>query len=324
MDRHYYKQNRLKQLRAFCHAARTESMSRAAVQMYLSQPAISLLIQSLEKELVTQLFERQGPKIRLTTEGKLLFEMALPLIEGLENLPDAFYDRCHNQVTGHLAIAAGESTTLYLLPGYVQLFQERFPQIQLRLHNVPGHEGIKLVQSGEVDFAVGPILEVPDDIGYLPLTSYEPILITPRHHPLAEKTSLSLQDLEPYGLILPPQSMSTRKIIDIVFQQHHFDYRIAMEAGGWEVIKKYVEMGLGISIVTSICLTGNEKIARRSLSDYFPERSYGLILRHGKFISPAARKFIEIMGMDVLKNFPPGAGQKKQDSAMDLQRNKNI
>lgn len=312
VTRHYYKQNRLKQLRAFCHAARSESMSRAAAQMYLSQPAISLLIQSLEKELGGQLFERQGPRIRLTTEGKLLFEMALPLIEGIENLPNAFFDRCHNQVTGHLAIAAGESTTLYLLPRYVQLFQERFPQIQLRLHNVPGHEGLKLVQSGEVDFAVGPILEVPDDIWYLPIISYEPILITPEHHPLAGKTSLSLEDLRPFGLILPPQSMSTRKIIDVVFQQHDFNYTVTMEAGGWEVIKKYVEMGLGISIVTSICLTGNEKIARCSLGDYFPQRSYGLILRHGKFISPAARKFIEIMGMDELKNFSPGVSQMTQ------------
>ena len=278
--------------------------------MYLSQPSISLLIQSLEKELGGQLFERQGPKIRLTTEGKMLFEMALPLVEGIENLPEAFFDRCHNQVTGHLAIAAGESTTLYLLPGYLHSFREQFPQIELRLLNVPGHEGVKLVQSGEVDFAVGPILEVPDDIWYLPLISYEPILITPPDHPLAVKHKVSLEDISPYGLIIPPRSMSTRRIIDVVFQQHNFEYQVTMEAGGWEVIKKYVEMGLGISIVTSICLTGNEKITRISLSDYFPQRSYGLILRHGKFISPAARKFIEILGMDPSKNLPPGSGLK--------------
>lgn len=277
--------------------------------MYLSQPSISLLIQSLEKELGGQLFERQGPKIRLTTEGKLLFEMALPLVEGIDNLPDAFYDRCHNQVTGHLAIAAGESTTLYLLPGYIHSFQEQFPQIELRLLNVPGHEGVKLVQSGEVDFAVGPILEVPDDIWYLPLITYEPILITPQDHPLAIKNKLTLEDISPYGLIIPPRSMSTRRIIDVVFQQHNFEYKVTMEAGGWEVIKKYVEMGLGISIVTSICLTGNEKITRISLGDYFPQRSYGLILRQGKFISPAARKFIEILGMDKLNILPTVGGQ---------------
>jgi DNA-binding transcriptional LysR family regulator len=68
-----------------------------------------------------------------------------------------------------------------------------------------------------------------------------------------------------------------------------------MEAGGWAVIKRYVEMGLGISIVTSICLTGGEKLARISLRDYFPERSYGLIQRRGKVNSPAARRFIELM-----------------------------
>ena len=310
MERFYYKQNRLKQLRAFCYAAESESMSRAATRMHLSQPSISLLIQSLEKELGGRFFERQGPRIHLTTEGKLLFEMALPLVESIENLAEEFYDRCQNQVTGHLQIAAGESTTLYLLPDYVRRFQQLYPQVQLRLHNVPGHEAVKMVQSGGVDFAVGPILEVPDGIWYLPLISYEPILITPRKHPLTGKTRLSLEDISPYNLIMPPQSMSTRKIIDVVFQQHNFNYKITMEAGGWEIIKKYVEMGLGISIVTSICLTGNEKITRHSLSDYFPQRSYGLILRHGKFIPPAARKFIEIMGTNVMENLTVGTGQK--------------
>ena len=91
MQKHYYKQNRLKQLRAFCFAAQAQSMSKAAEQMFLSQPSISLLVQSLEKDLGCRLFERQGPKIQLSTEGRTLLELALPLVEGLETLPEAFH-----------------------------------------------------------------------------------------------------------------------------------------------------------------------------------------------------------------------------------------
>jgi DNA-binding transcriptional LysR family regulator len=302
-QRFYYKQNRLKQLRAFCYAAQSQSMSRAAEQMFLSQPTVSLLIQALEKDVGSRLFHRRGPKIRLTTEGKVLFDLALPLVEGLEGLNESFHEHCSNLVTGSLHIAAGESTTLYLLPSIVNRYVSLYPEIQIRIHNVPGTGGLQLLRSGEVDFSVGPMLQIPDDFWYTPLLSYKPVLITPLGHPLAESGSISLQDINRHGLILPPRNMSTRNTIDEVFHQHNVDYNVKMEAGGWEVIKRYVEMGLGISIVTSICLTGEENLLRIPLPDYFPERSYGLVLRRGKFLSPAARRFIELLAPDTLGNF---------------------
>src|ERR1043166_7060374 len=88
-----YKQNRFQQLRGFCYAAATGSISKAAKQMSLSQPAVSQQIQSLENELAVTLFVRRGSKIQLTHEGELLFEMAMPLIEQLEHLDKQFNQR---------------------------------------------------------------------------------------------------------------------------------------------------------------------------------------------------------------------------------------
>ncbi len=85
-------------------------------------------------------------------------------------------------------------------------------------------------------------------------------------------------------------------MVKYVFQQHNLSFRVTLEAGGWEVIKKYVELGLGISIVTDICLTGQEKLVRVPLSQYFPQRGYGLVLRKGKFLSPQATRFVEMLG----------------------------
>ena len=68
-----------------------------------------------------------------------------------------------------------------------------------------------------------------------------------------------------------------------------------MEVGGWEVIKKYVELGLGISVVMSICITGTEKLHIVSASEHFPDRTYGVVLRQGKFLSPQARSFVEML-----------------------------
>jgi DNA-binding transcriptional LysR family regulator len=84
-------------------------------------------------------------------------------------------------------------------------------------------------------------------------------------------------------------------MVDLVFNQHNISYHVALEAGGWEVIKKYVELGLGIAIVTDVCLTGDEAVARVPLSEYFPARSYGVVVRRGKFLSPQAKRFLEVV-----------------------------
>ncbi len=289
------KQNRFKQLRAFCYAAQQHSMSKAAEKMYLSQPSVSLLIQSLEKDLGETLFQRRGPRIVLTSEGSALFNLALPLVEGLETLPQTFSEQCHNQISGELTIAAGESSILYLLPDIIKLFSDNYPQIQIRLNNVSGNEGLTQIRTGEADFAVGSILNVPNDIFYLPIYNFEPVLITPKQHPLLKLRQVNIQDIARYGLILSPQHQSTRQMVDLVFQQYNSEYKVLIEAGGWEVTKKYVESGLGISIVNNICLSGKEQIASIPLGKFFPQRTYGIFLRSGTVISPAARRFLHIM-----------------------------
>lgn len=291
----YYKQNRLKQLRAFCNAAQTESVSEAAERLFLSQPTVSLQIQALEREFETMLFERRGPKIRLTPEGKTLYKLAQPLIQGIDGLHETFIAKCGSLESGELNIAAGESTILYVLPEAMRNFSSTYPKIRIKLQNVTGRDGMSMLRADQVDFAVGSMSEVADDIFYHPVVSYKTVLITPLDHPLANKESVTLQDISPYGLILPPRHLSTWRMVDLIFTQHDLKYRVNLEAGGWEVIKKYVEQGLGISIVSDVCLNGNEKLVRIPLNDFFPDRGYGIVMRKGKFLSPQAKRFIEMM-----------------------------
>ncbi len=287
--------NQHRQLRAFCHAAQTGSISKAAIRLKLSQPSVSLQIQALEKELDTLLFERCGPKIRLTPAGELLLEMAQPLVDGFSRLADSFAARLGDIHSGPLAIASGEATLLYILPDVIKGFSDEYPQIDVRLHNVTGHDGLALLRADDVDFAVGSMIDVPDDMVYHPIYDYTPSLIMCKGHPLEAKTDLTLQDISPHGLILPPKHLSTWSVIDLVFQQHGVSYNVVLEAGGWEVIKRYVEIGAGISIVTSICLRGFENLTVRPMEKYFPNRSYGVVVRRGKFLSPQAKQFLQMM-----------------------------
>ena len=297
-----YKGSRLKPLRAFCQVARLGSISRAAEALYLSQPAVTLQLQALERELGVRLLERSGRRLSPTREGALLYEMARPLVEGLDNLAATFREQVRGLDAGELNVAAGSSTILYLLPGIVDAFRREHADVRLSLHNVTGAGGLDLLRSDAVDLAVGSMLDVPADLSYTPVYSFEPMLIMPPDHPLAERTDLSLEDLSPYGLILPPKRLTTYRLIDLVFQQNRVPYTVALEVGGWEVIKQYVAMGLGISIVTSICLTeaDHQRLATRSLARWFPSRSYGIVMRKGKFLSTQARAFVELIKPEVL------------------------
>lgn len=291
----YYKNNRLKQMRAFCQVVRSGSITVASQKLFLSQPSVTLQIQALERELKTTLFERRGPTMRLTPDGEALYALAEPLVQGVDGLHANFEAQHGRLESGELNIGAGESTILYILPEVVSRFTKAYPGIHLRLHNETGRDGLKMLKSDEIDFAVGSMLDVPDDITYQPLVTFDPVLIVPVGHPLAKKKKPTLEDISHYGLILPPRHLSTWGVVKYVFQQHKLSFKVTLEAGGWEVIKKYVELGMGISIVTDICLTGQEKLVSIPLSDYFPQRGYGLVLRKGKFMSPQANRFVEML-----------------------------
>ena len=296
-QRFYYKGDRLKPLRAFCQAARLGSISRAAEALFLSQPAVTLQLQALERDLQVRLLERSGRRLTLTREGAALYELARPLVEGLDGLDGEFRNKLKGLEASELHVAAGSSTILYLLPAIVQAFKKTHPTVQLVLHNVTGKDGLALLRSDAVDLAVGSMLDVPTDLSYAPVYSFDPMLIMAKDHPLSKKENLKLEDLSPHGLILPPKRLTTWRLVDLVFQQRRVPYTVALEVGGWEVIKQYVAMGLGISIVTGICLNDadRDKLEIRNLRDYFPPRSYGVVVRKGKFLSAQARAFSDLV-----------------------------
>lgn len=302
-----YKQNRLKQLRAFCKAVETKSISKAGEALFLSQPTVSLQIRALERELCVQVFERRGPVINLTPDGKILYELSKPLINGIDNLAQDFNTMAGRLESGELHITAGHSACMYLLPKYIQRFKAEYPGVHVKLSNNTGKDGRELLKSDNVDFAVGTMAENSDDMVFEPLFEYEPVLITPKDHPLAGKKNITLNDISPFGLILPPRELSTWRKVDKIFSEQEVPYKVSMEVGGWEVIKKYVEQGMGISIVSCLCLNGDENLYATTLTGLFPDQIYGAVIRKGKFLTPQARGFLEILSSNMFEDICPGS-----------------
>jgi len=301
LPRFIYKGDRLKPLRAFCQVVRLGSISRAAEALYISQPAVTLQLQALEQALAVRLFERVRRRLTPTREGQMLYELARPLVEGLDALPETFRQHVQGMDEGRLDIAANSTTTLYLLPRIIARFRQQQPGVKLHLHNAITADGINLVRENTVDLSFGSMVDVPTDIRYTPIYRFGQVLITPPDHPLASAKSFTLAQMGTHDLILPPRRQVTWRLVDHVFQHRRVPYRVALEVDGWEVIKQYVAMGMGISIISSICLNpdDSQRLAIRPLEQAlpgtFPPRSYGVITRKSKHLSPAARAFIALI-----------------------------
>jgi len=301
----YYKQNRLKQLRAFCMTAKTGSISLAAEALFQSQPTVTLQIQALEREMNITVFERRGPNISLTPEGVVLLQIAQPLVDGIEGLEENFHAHFGRLDHGEINIAAGESTILYIMPEFIKKFADTYPGIQIRLHNVTGRDGMAMLRADEADLAIGSMLDVPDDIIYRPSLFYSSTLIAPTKHPLSKKKKISLDDIGEYGLILPPRHLATWRMLEMVFGQHGANFHVSLEAGGWEIIKKYVGLDMGVSIVSSVCLTEeDDELFTYPLDEYMPKRSYGVVVRRGKFLSPQSQAFIDMIDQEFFTEYP--------------------
>lgn len=308
--RFYYKGSRLKQLRAFCMIVKLGTLSRAAEALFLSQPSISLQLRALESELGVRLIERRRRRVAPTREGEALYELALPLVDGLESLDRRFHALRSGLAGGELRIAAGASTGQYLLAPWVAAFRAHHPNVHLQLRSVVGSDGIAQLRADQVEIAIGSLLDVPQDLSYEPLQGFDPMLIAAPGHPLASLAQVQLEDLSAHGLILPPHRQTTFQLVDLVFQQHKVPFHVAIEVGGWDVIKRYVAAGLGISIVPGMCIQEEDhaRLMVRNVRALFPRRSYGVIVRKGKYLGSEARAFLDTLRPNLFARRGDGAG----------------
>lgn len=298
-QRVYHKRDRLRQLRAFCQAARLESITRAAESLGLSQPAVSLHVRELENELEAILFDRSGARIALTPAGRRLYELAEPLVEGMDDLSTSFLASLDVAISGQIHAAASHAGAAFVLPPYVKRFRDLYPGIRLRVRNCLLSEGVKLLLNDEVEFVLGVNDPYPTNaLDYFELLPYDIVLITSLDHPLAGRDTVTPEEAADWPAIVPPAGTYSRRFGETAAKEFGVEVRAVIEVGGWGVIKRYVENGFGISVVPSICIHAADQVWSISLKQYFPTRSYGVFTRRGKFLTPAARRFLRVMAPD--------------------------
>jgi len=295
-------------LAAFRAVADEQSFSRAARRLFKSQPAISQAVRSLEDELGERLLHRLGRRSVPTPAGEVLLEHVNQAFRALQRGRERI-EAIQELREGSLAIGTSDTTACYVLPPVLRAFRERYPGVELRISNQPSPRTAEQVVRHEVD--VG-FVTLPIDHPRLhvePLVPREDVAICAPGHPLARRRRLRLADLLAYPLILLDRGSGTRSFIDQKLRACDRPAEIAMEVASIEVIKRWVQLDLGVSIVPRIAVERELADASLHAMPVFPKREarqLGCVYPASSPLPRAARVFVE-MALELLRKPVSGA-----------------
>jgi DNA-binding transcriptional LysR family regulator len=299
LSRRHYKEVRFQQLRSFCETARLGSLAAAANSLGVAQPTVWAQVHALERSYQTQLIEPHGRGCRLTPAGKLLAELASPLVTGMDSLQRTFQER-RAEIEARLTVAAPQRILTEDLPPAVAEFERRFPDVRLTLLEQMSGQVALAVETGAADLGISTEQEQGEPSPWLEFErGYELdiLLITPRHHPLAGRQRLVLKDLRGFPLVNSVNGFPRADIADRLRKLGAFQARPRrVEAVNTPVIRRYVEMGFGIGIVVG-CLgrIRSPELCEFDLSSQFGPVEVNLIWRRGALRPPHARDFADIV-----------------------------
>ncbi len=282
------------QLRIFLEIVRLGSFSRAAESCFRSQPAVSAQIRQMEEELGTKLFDRVASRVQLTAAGKRFSEYARDMLE-LRRRASQEMAEMNTVPRGELVIGANEATCLYILPGVFAEFKKTYPEVQISIFRTHGAAVVQRVLENALDFGIAQLPLQDRRLERVSIHTDELCLVLPPSHPLARSGPVEPEALAPFPLLLP-KSGRTRSLLDEYLFPVRERMLISMELESSEMIKRFVQAGLGISFIARTYAQADARAGSLKLVSLRgrPSIQLGLIYRKDKPLSRAALAFIEV------------------------------
>jgi LysR family cys regulon transcriptional activator len=304
---------KLQQLRYLREVARQGlNLSEAAVTLHTSQPGISKQIKLLEQELGIDIFVRNGKRVVAVTEpGKIILDIADRLLRDADNLKrvgSEFGGEDH----GSLTIATTHTQARYALPQPIKQFTRRYPKVRLSLRQGSPTQISELVSSGEADIAIATeALEYYPDLVMLPCYDWNRSVITPADHPLLKEKKLTIEALAEYPIITYDFAFTGRSKINQAFEKKGLLPNVVLTAIDADVIKTYVEIGLGVGIVAAMAYDAKRDRGLRAIdaSHLFQSSTTRIGLRRNYYLRGYVYDFIEL--------FASHLDRKAVDAAMN-------
>ena len=238
----------LNQLRAFFFAVRHKSITKAAVKLFVTQPAVTMQIKALEANLGAKLFRKYGRDMELTKAGDVLYEYTeriFALVEEMEHTMQGYRDLAH----GTLTIGTTRSFAKFLMPGLLSRFQEKYPSIKIKLGEGSSQEIADAVMAYRYDLGIIGNLPLQSRLKIIPFSKEEFYLASSPQHRFGHRDEISLQELEDEPVIIRESGSGSRHMVLSFFESKKVKPSVLVEAGSVEFTKEYVRQGKGVSFL---------------------------------------------------------------------------
>ncbi|MFJ7885916.1 LysR family transcriptional regulator [Pseudomonas sp. NPDC096917] len=282
-----------RQLQVFNEVCDLRSYSRAAEEMSLTQPAVSLQIRQLEELIGQPLFEYVGKKLYMTEAAEALKLASRDIFGRLENLDMQLSDML-GSLQGQLKLAI-ESSAKYFVPHLFAAFKRQHPEVNLQLTVVNRAQAVRRLSDNRDDLVI--MSMVPQDMGleFLPFLNNPIVAVAPNDHPLCERGPLRLQDLEPYTLLMREQGSGTRLACEEYFKEKRVHFNQTLEVSSNESQRECAVAGLGVALLTrhAVSLELATGLLRELPVEELPlYRSWCVVQAKAKRLSPVAHAFL--------------------------------
>ena len=292
-------------------ARRGLNVSDAAEALHTSQPGVSKQIRALEEELGTEIFVRQGRRFTAITDAGREIVAALDrILAEVANLKAVGEEFAHH-AKGNLAVAVTHTQARYALPAVVTAFKKSFPDVKLKLLQGNPHQLARMVVAGEADLAIATeaLMEYPELVT-LPCYQWNRCVLVPRGHPLAKSGKLTLAALARYPIVTYDYAFTGRSQINAAFDAEGLVPNVVLTALDSDVIKTYVELGMGVGIVARMAYDPERDTAFEMLDagHLFASSITRIAIRRGAFLRGYIYDFIQL--------FAPALDRSAVDTAL--------
>ena len=284
----------LRQLHVFASVVKHMSVSLAAEELFITQPAVSQQIRGLEQQLGLKLFERTPNGLLLTEGGEAIHPHVQAILASQARIDHVVAEQ-RGATRGHLAVAANTTGGMYVVPAMLRAFREAHPEaeIVLQVHSTDRICERLLQNLLDVAVVTGPV-EV-GSVVVADLCEDELYLIVSPSHPFAARATVSRQEVAAEPFVVPEPGSRTRRLIQRAIESHGLKLQIAMQLPGTEEVKKAVESNLGVAMVSKHAVTRELELGalhRVTVHDLEIHRPIQSLHRRGRRLSPIARHFL--------------------------------
>lgn len=305
----------LHQLRFVREAVRQNfNLTEAAKALYTSQPGVSKAIIELEEELGVDIFTRHGKRIRgLTEPGRVVLKSVELIMQEIDSLKRVGKEYAA-QDSGSFTIATTHTQARYALPRIVQAFMQKYPKVRLSLLQGNPKQIADMALRDQADLVIATeSISGVDGLVTLPCYQWEHVLVVPPEHPLLKLRHVALEDVANFPLITYDAAFAGRSKIDHAFEVRQIKPDILLEAIDADVIKTYVELGMGVGIIAGMAFDAERDKNLRTISvgHLFGPNLTRVALKQGSYLRGYVYTFIELLN--------PSLNRKLVDQAMQGQ-----